>query len=70
MPYGYAMRETELWARLEAALGPAYVATWAQQIALPELQSRTVVEALKAGVPCKTIWRAAWAWLELSEHDR
>jgi len=64
------MRETELWARLTAALGPAYVATWAEQTSLPSLGSRTVVEALKAGVPCKTIWRAVWAWLDLPPHDR
>jgi len=64
------MRETELWARLTKALGPAYVATWAQQMALPDLASRTVVEALAAGVPCKTIWRAAWHQLELTAHER
>jgi len=64
------MRETELWARLTKALGPAYVHVWAEQTALPELGSRTVVEALAAGVPCKTIWRAAWAWLELAARER
>ncbi|MCL2489850.1 MAG: DUF3046 domain-containing protein [Propionibacteriaceae bacterium] len=64
------MRETELWARLTAALGPAYATTWADQVALPTLGSRTVSEALKAGLPCKTIWRAAWEWLELAPHDR
>ena len=70
MPYGYAMRETELWARLTKVLGESYVHTWAQQMALPDLGSRTVAEALKAGVPCKDIWRAAWHQLELSAHDR
>ena len=64
------MRETELWARLTAAVGSAYVATWAEQVALPAIGSRTVAEALKAGLPCKTIWRAAWEWLELAQHDR
>ena len=64
------MRETELWARLTEAVGQAYVSTWAEQVALPALGSRTVTEALKAGLPCKTIWRAAWEWLELSTHDR
>jgi len=64
------MRETELWARLTAAVGPAYVATWAEQVALPAIGSRTVAEALKAGLPCKTIWRAAWEWLELAQRDR
>ena len=64
------MRETELWTRLTAALGPAYVTTWAEQTALPALASRTVTEALRAGVDCKTIWRAAWQWLELSARER
>ena len=64
------MRETELWARLTAALGPAYATVWADQVALPSLGSRTVVEALRAGLPCKTVWRAAWEWLELPAHDR
>lgn len=64
------MRETELWTRLTAVVGPAYVATWAEQVALPAIGSRTVAEALKAGLPCKTIWRAAWEWLELAQHDR
>ena len=64
------MRETELWARLTAALGPAYAAVWAEQVALPGLGSRTVGEALRAGVPCKAVWRAAWQQLELPARER
>ena len=64
------MRETELWERLTAALGPAYATVWAREVALPALGSHTVAEALKAGLPCKTIWRAAWEWLELPTRDR
>lgn len=44
-----------------------YVAVWADQIVLVELGGRTVREALAAGVPCKRIWRAVWAQLELPD---
>lgn len=42
-----------------------YAATWADQVVLEELGSRTVRQALAAGLPCKHIWRAVWAQLEL-----
>ena len=64
------MREVELWARLEAALGPGYAKSWAATVALQDLGSRTVDEALAAGVPCKQIWRAAWSHLELPVSER
>ena len=53
-----SMREAELWSRLEAALGKSYAGNWASTVALQELESRTVDEALAAGVPCKKVWRA------------
>ena len=59
------MREAELWAKLEVVLGKGYAGSWASTIALQELESRTVDEALAAGVPCKKIWRAVWVALEL-----
>lgn len=59
------MREAELWARLGAALSADYAQTWAHHVVLADLGGRTVAEALAAGLPCKTIWRAAWAQLEL-----
>jgi len=65
-----AMREAELWQRLVAQLGSGYARVWAEQVVLADLGGRTVSEALAAGVPCKTIWRAAWAHLELPAHDR
>jgi hypothetical protein len=46
-------------------LGDAYVRTWAEQFSIAELGHRTVVEALADSVPCKRIWRAVWAVLEL-----
>ncbi len=64
------MRETELWRRLERHLGAAYARSWAGQMALPSLNSRTVDEAITAGVPFKAIWEAAWGVLELPVSER
>jgi hypothetical protein len=64
------VKETELWQRLEAALGTGYYRVWAAEFSLAELGNRTVVQALADGVPSKTIWRAVWAALELPPRDR
>lgn len=64
------MRETDLWARLERHLGSSYARVWSQQTTVPELGSRTVVEALNAGIPAKRIWLAVWATLELPASER
>ncbi|GAA2183469.1 hypothetical protein GCM10009785_27150 [Brooklawnia cerclae] len=64
------MREAELWQRLDTHLGAAYSRVWAEQIVLADLDERTVREALAAGVPCKAIWRAVWAQLELPVSER
>ncbi len=64
------MRHTEFWARMEAALGPAYARSWAEQHVLSELDGRTVLEALAAGEPPKVVWRAVWAELGLPARDR
>jgi len=64
------MRETELWARLEAALGASYAHAWAEQIVLADLGGRTVVEAMAAGLPGLRIWRAVWAYLGLGPEAR
>ena len=64
------MRHTEFWARMEAALGPAYARSWAEQHVLSELDGRTVLEALAAGEPPKVVWRAVWSELGLPARDR
>jgi hypothetical protein len=64
------MKETELWQRLEVALGSCYYRVWAAEFSLAELGNRTVVQALAHGTPSKTVWRAAWAALELPVRDR
>jgi Protein of unknown function (DUF3046) len=65
-----AMKETELWERLRLHLGAGYFRVWASEYSLAELGQRTVVQALADGVPCKIIWRAVWAALELPARDR
>ena len=64
------MKETELWVRLEAALGSGYYRVWATEFSLAELGDRTVGQALADGMPSKIIWRAVWAALELPARDR
>ncbi len=64
------MRHSEFWARMEAALGPAYARAWADQHVIRELDGRTVLESLDAGEPPKTVWRAVWAELELPARER
>jgi DUF3046 family protein len=64
------VRHTEFWARMEAALGPAYARSWAEQHVIRALEGRTVLEALEQGEPPKTVWRAVWAELGLPPRDR
>lgn len=64
------MKETELWRRLDEHLGQAYARVWAAEQTLPGLDSRTVQQALADGEPTKTVWRAAWAALELPDSER
>jgi len=64
------VRHTEFWARMDAALGPAYARSWAERHVLRDLDERTVVEALAAGEPPKTVWRAVWAELGLPARER
>lgn len=64
------MREADLRARLDKHLGHPYSLAWAQTYVIAGLGQRTVDEAFVAGVPCKEIWRCAWAELELPERYR
>lgn len=63
--YRDPVREVELWERMNDVLPAGYAATWADSVVLEELGSRTVREALSAGIPSKQIWRAVWKQLEL-----
>lgn len=64
------MREADLKARLASHLGGSYSLMWSDTVVLEALGHRTVSEALAGGTPCKTIWLAAWAALELPLADR
>jgi hypothetical protein len=64
------MRHTEFWERMDAALGPAYAKSWANNYVLADLGGRTVGEALAAGESPKLVWRAVWTVLELSARER
>jgi len=64
------MREAELWSRLEEVLGAGYARAWADLVVMSDLGGRCVSQAITAGIDCKTIWRAAWAQLELPESMR
>ena len=64
------MRLTELWARLEAALGVGYARSWAHDHVIAELGGRTVDEAITAGIETVTICRAVHQTLELHPSDR
>ncbi len=64
------MRHTEFWERMDAALGPAYSRSWADQFVIADLGGRTAAEALAAGESPRHVWRAVWAALELPPVDR
>ncbi|WP_181311216.1 DUF3046 domain-containing protein [Nocardioides campestrisoli] len=63
------MRYTEFWARMDEVLG-AKARSWAAMVVMPELGSRTVVEALDAGLSPKEVWSAVWQTLQLPEKYR
>ncbi len=64
------MRHTELWVRLEHALGPTYARSWAHDFVITDLGGRTTEEALAAGVEPKEVWAAVWRVLELPPSER
>lgn len=65
-----AVRHTEFWSRMEAALGPAYARAWSRQFVMGELGERTAAEALDAGEPPKVVWAAVWRALRLPASER
>ena len=52
------MRISDLRERLELSFGPQWAPSFSQDIAISELGSMTVNEALKAGLEADEIWRA------------
>lgn len=55
---------------MDDTLGVAYAETWARDQVIGLLGSRTVVEALDAGVPPKQVWRAVCQQLGLPPQVR
>lgn len=52
------MKLTDFWERMAAVFGPDYAASWARDYVLEPLGSRTVVQAIDAGIDTAVIWRA------------
>ncbi|HEV7710863.1 MAG TPA: DUF3046 domain-containing protein [Asanoa sp.] len=55
------MRLTDFWTRLEQTFGPAYAASIAADQVLPQLDGKTIEQALDAGVQTVVVWRAVVA---------
>jgi hypothetical protein len=52
------VRLTEFWQRMERRFGVTYAHSYASDMVLAELGSRTVVQALADGDDAKSVWRA------------
>ena len=55
---------------MESDLGVGYARVWADTQVIGGLESRTVHEALDAGEPPKTVWRAVHDHLGLPARER
>ena len=64
------MRLTELWHRLESALGTTYAHSWAADFVISSLGGKTVNQAIEAGHDYKEIWRAVHQTLGLADKLR
>jgi hypothetical protein len=59
---------TEFWLRMERQLGAVYARSFAKDMVLSTLGSRTVLQALEQGESAKDVWRAVCAYLEVPSH--
>ncbi|HWG94535.1 MAG TPA: DUF3046 domain-containing protein [Mycobacteriales bacterium] len=64
------MRLSEFWTRMDARLGAGYARSWAVDQVLPELDGRTVAQALEQGEDAKLVWRAVVAATPSAGPDR
>ena len=64
------MRLADFWERMELSLGQTYARSWAADQSLAELEGRTVVEALAAGVPTRQVWQAVCLHAPVPSHLR
>jgi hypothetical protein len=64
------VRLAEFWERMERRFGVAYARSYAADMVLAELGSRTVDQALAQGEDAKTVWRAVWEATQAPASDR
>ncbi len=55
------MKLTDLWDRLEQTFGPGYAESVARDQVIPQLEGRTIQQALAAGIEVLAVWRAVVA---------
>jgi hypothetical protein len=55
------VRLTDFWDRLEQVFGPGYAQSLAEDYVLPQLDGRTIRQALAQGELAATVWRAVVA---------
>ncbi len=64
------MRLTDFWQRMDTSFGPVYSRSIAADQVLPQLDGRTVDEALAAGEDAKSVWRAICGAFEIAPQLR
>ena len=68
--YSGAVRLTEFWTRMERRFGVSYARSYATDMVLAELGSRTVLQALAQGDDAKFVWRAVCDATSVPAADR
>ncbi len=56
--YAERVRLTDFWQRMERRFGVTYARSYASDMVIAELGSRTVLQALEQGDDVKEVWRA------------
>ena len=64
------MRLTDFWDRMDTRFGALYARSYASDMVLSELGSRTVAQALADGDDVKAVWRAVCDATGASARDR
>lgn len=59
------VRLTDFWERMDAVFGPEYARSWARDFSLSALDSRTVMQAIDAGIDTREIWDAVCGVVEV-----
>jgi hypothetical protein len=62
------VRLTEFWNRMDRRFGATYARSYAVDMVLSELGSRTVSQALTEGDDVKSVWRAVCDANHVPEH--